>query len=767
MRSIRQPISLLLAGLTSSLLPAQDLDFAPLEAAIRAEMGQLDLPAVSIAVMVAGDMVWSKGFARSEAVGGEEVSGETVYRVASISKLFTATAIMQLVEKGDLDLDRPLTEILPDFEPANQFDKAITLRQILSHHSGLLREPAAGHYFEPGNSLADLVHSLNGQPLVYAPGSRFKYSNAAVSIAGYAVEKATGKGFAEHAQSAILDPLGMDASSFARDSTAAEGARLGSMWTLDGRRFDAPTFELGMLPAANLYASMEDLLRFASSCFLAEYRGDDALLTENSLRAMFRPQFDSDFIGIGFFLDEFQGQRRVGHNGAVYGHATQLFVLPEKGIAVACAVALDFANGSAERMANRALELVLAMEQGREPSEWTQPVEIGASSARALAGRYGDADFWIELQERSGQLIEIPSYGLPTIYWRTGEDYAFHSFDRFNAQLGARKLRTAEGGLRRNDSFLPRIDGEPAAAPDRFRDLIGEYGWDHNVLYILEDAGKLCCLIEWFARYPLSELAADRYRMPDGGMYPGEELRFERDASGAVIAVTVGALRFPRRAVGGDAGATFKIQALHGPEELRKLAAAASPPIESGDFRAPELVDLSQALEGLQLDIRYASTNNFMAMQFYPRAVAMLQRPAAAALARAQETLAGLGYGLLIHDAYRPWSVTKMFWDATPQDMKDFVADPSQGSRHNRGCAVDLTLFRLNSGAALEMVSGYDEFTARAYPDYPGGTWSQRWHRELLREAMESAGFSVYTWEWWHFDYRDWRAYPILDQPIR
>jgi len=122
-----------------------------------------------------------------------------------------------------------------------------------------------------------------------------------------------------------------------------------------------------------------------------------------------------------------------------------------------------------------------------------------------------------------------------------------------------------------------------------------------------------------------------------------------------------------------------------------------------------------------------------------------------------------MGYGLLIHDAYRPWYVTKIFWDATPDDKKIFVADPSEGSRHNRGCAVDLSLYDLATGKPVEMVGVYDEMSERSYPGYPGGTSLQRWHRELLRTVMENEGFLVYEFEWWHFDYGDWRKYPILN----
>ena len=105
-----------------------------------------------------------------------------------------------------------------------------------------------------------------------------------------------------------------------------------------------------------------------------------------------------------------------------------------------------------------------------------------------------------------------------------------------------------------------------------------------------------------------------------------------------------------------------------------------------------------------------------------------------------------------------------MFWDATPEKDHIFVADPAQGSRHNRGCAVDLTLFELKTGQPVKMVGGYDEMSDRSYPDYPGGTSLERWHRELLRQVMEEEGFSVYEAEWWHFDYKDWRKYPILNR---
>jgi D-alanyl-D-alanine dipeptidase len=190
---------------------------------------------------------------------------------------------------------------------------------------------------------------------------------------------------------------------------------------------------------------------------------------------------------------------------------------------------------------------------------------------------------------------------------------------------------------------------------------------------------------------------------------------------------------------------------------------AQEPPKETGSFRTPELVELIKLDRSIKLDIRYATSNNFLGRPLYKEARAFLQRPAAEALVRGNKVLRKKGYGLIIHDGYRPWSVTKIFWDATPDDKKIFVADPSQGSRHNRGCAVDLSLFDLKTGKEVVMPSGYDEMTERSHINYQGGTEEQRRLRDLLKAAMEAEGFAVYEPEWWHYDYKDWKEYPILN----
>lgn len=199
---------------------------------------------------------------------------------------------------------------------------------------------------------------------------------------------------------------------------------------------------------------------------------------------------------------------------------------------------------------------------------------------------------------------------------------------------------------------------------------------------------------------------------------------------------------------------------------LEATAAPQLPPLEMGPFRPPELVELVTLEPGIRLDVRYATANNFMGRRVYEEPRAFLQRPAAEALVRVHRSLRALGYGLVVFDGYRPWSVTKLFWDSVSDAQRPFVADPAQGSRHNRGCAVDLSLYRLDTGEAVAMPSDYDEMNEKAYPDYAGGSAEARELRDLLKKSMAAEGFSVYPTEWWHYDYRDWSRYGILDLPF-
>ncbi len=219
----------------------------------------------------------------------------------------------------------------------------------------------------------------------------------------------------------------------------------------------------------------------------------------------------------------------------------------------------------------------------------------------------------------------------------------------------------------------------PPAPPAHFAGLIGEYGWDHDVLYILEKEGRLHALIEWFFLYPLTEKSPDVFEFPDTGLYHGEKLVFRRDANGKATEVEAASVAFKRRPIDGEDGRTFRITPTRPAEEIRKEIAGARPPVERDGLKPSDLVDLTAFVPGLKLDIRYATAINFLGMPLYTQARALMQRPAAEALARVQAQLAPKGYGLLIHDAYRPWKITKLFWEATPEAQHLFVAEPVEG----------------------------------------------------------------------------------------
>ncbi|PYS71720.1 MAG: hypothetical protein DMF69_09470 [Acidobacteria bacterium] len=303
---------------------------------------------------------------------------------------------------------------------------------------------------------------------------------------------------------------------------------------------------------------------------------------------------------------------------------------------------------------------------------------------------------------------------------------------------------------------------KPLPAPARWRPLIGEYVLDSDTVIVLERDGKLGLLFKRTEFNPLEEIAKGKFQFASNSSHSADRVKFGRDARGKVTEVAIGKSIYKRRPLGPEAGSNqLRVEPLRPVPQLIEEARTAPPPTETGDFLSTDLVELTKLDPTIKLEIRYATTNNLFGTVFYSEPRAFMQRPAAESLVRVNRKLKQSGYGLLVHDAYRPWYVTKVFWDATPEDKKKFVADPSKGSRHNRGCAVDITLYDLKTGKPIEMVSTYDETTDRAYPDYPGGTSLQRWHRDLLRDAMQSEGFTVYEAEWWHFDYRDWQKYRI------
>lgn len=747
--------------------------YAPLTQALTAfiehEMREKGIPALSIALVDSNRVVWSRGFGVENAATGKPATANTVYRVGSVSKLFTDIGIMQLVERGQVDLDVPVQRYLPTFTPTNPSGKPITLRQLMSHYSGLVREPPVGHYFDDTRpTLAATVNSLSQTALVYPPETTRKYSNAAIATVGYVLEKRTGVPFATALQRSVLAPMGLTSSSF--DPSPALLARVPEavMWTMHDRSFPAPTFPLGMAPAGSMYSTMPDLGRFISMLFDGGAGVNGQVLRKATLQEMWRPQFAAAGAttgsGLGFAVNTIDGKRVVEHGGAIYGFATQLSAMPEDRIGVAVSGAKDGVNAVTTRIAREALRLMLALRKKSALPTIAMTTPVPMSLARDVAGSWAQGEQVVDVNVRDSTVLVMASGIEQQLRMHRWAGDTLIADDGLT--FGHRMWRTGEQLMLDGRAYerRPAVATLPEAPPAAWRGLIGEYGWDHNVLYILERGGKLHALIEWFFDYPLTEVSENVYAFPNSGLYAGERIEFTRDPQGRATMAHAAGVPFVRRSWVGEDGGIFRITPVKPVSVLRAEALAALPPAEQGTFRESELTELVQLDSTIRLDIRYASDRNFLSEPMYTQARAFLQKPAAEALVRAHRKLAAQGYGLLIHDGYRPWYVTKMFWDGTPVDKHQFVADPASGSRHNRGGAVDLTMYDLRTGEPVVTTGGYDEMSDRSYPEYPGGSSRQRALREILRTAMEAEGFSVYSAEWWHFDYKDWRQYRIGNQ---
>jgi D-alanyl-D-alanine dipeptidase len=246
---------------------------------------------------------------------------------------------------------------------------------------------------------------------------------------------------------------------------------------------------------------------------------------------------------------------------------------------------------------------------------------------------------------------------------------------------------------------------KPADVSSHLKSVIGEYGTDQQTYSVFERDGKLWVASKSLDAKPLKETSPGTFWAVLG---PNEKAGVDGATRELKVFTYDIGLVFPYRSFGVDEKQVARVTPVRPVEILREEALAAFPPKETGSFRKPDLVEVASLDATVYLDIRYATSNDFLGTPVYSQARAFLQRAAAEALLRIQKKLKPLGYGLLVHDAYRPWYVTKIFWDATPPEGKIFVADPAQGSRHNRGCAVDLTLYNLATGKPIEMTGTYD-----------------------------------------------------------
>ena len=386
-------------------------------ALVRHEMKKRDVTGLSIALVDDQRVVWAEGFGYADKAGNVPASPETVYRAGSISKLFTATAAMQLAERGKMDIDRPLGDYLPGFSIRTRFIDAapVTPRSIMTHHSGLPSDYLSGMWTRNPEPFTRVADRLKDEYAANPPGTVFSYSNLGVTLLGDAIGKVAERDFAYHVRGEILLPLGMSRSSFSpsRDRTplAAKGYRKGSEME------DPP---LRDVPAGGLNTSVLDLSRFVRMVFAGGKAGDHQIVKPETVAEMLRPQntdvpLDLDFrVGLGWMLGGL-GDIDIRNGGPVAHHAGdtllfhgQMIVLPERKLGVVVLANSDTARRVVGKVAAEALMLALEAKTGDRQPEREKP-EGGEGSLPEVAlqqyeGWYATSVGAVNVRKTSGGL---------------------------------------------------------------------------------------------------------------------------------------------------------------------------------------------------------------------------------------------------------------------------------------------------------------------------------------------------------------------------
>eukprot|EP01125_Pyxidicula_operculata_P015623 TRINITY_DN5329_c0_g1_i1.p1 TRINITY_DN5329_c0_g1~~TRINITY_DN5329_c0_g1_i1.p1 ORF type:complete len:833 (-),score=126.24 TRINITY_DN5329_c0_g1_i1:74-2572(-) len=766
---------------------------------INDEMKDKDIPSVAVAIVEGNEVKWAEGFGIANSETNAKATADTIYRIGSVSKLFTDIAVMQCVEKGELSLDADIVDYIPTFNPKNTYGKKITLRNLMSHTSGLPRESPVGNYTDSSEpSLEATVDALNKVELHISPNTDVKYSNAGIAVVGRTLEKLKSKPFVEHLEESVIQPLGMTNSTFKRP----QGVPLsdGLMWGYDGRKFKAPTFELGEAPAGCMYSTVLDLAKFLIAIFndgTSPITGK-SILKKETLEEMLKPQHEvkdrkAPRMGLGFRIRETDdGAIMHQHGGAIYGFATFFRFIKDENVGVAVVANKDAMVAWANQFSEYVLQQVRSVRKNIPASlKWHKLIMPETEFCFKMEGDYLTKDnerlsvkfrkgCSLDLLGRTPDILTVEGTkvgGIKKVRMIDGTrrlvvDDVFNltpdlTYVEYNDDFS--KITVSGNEFHRCQSLLPIPQ-----LPKSWEPLIGEYGFDHSIWYICEMFGKLYCLALFFDYSEITHIGGDEdpnlFTFPQNlwNLFSFEKLRFVWNSDNTQVeGFKVGeSLFLPRRLKDVNSKIQFRIPLASKVEDLRPIALKATPPtvFMQEPKRDIELVELKSIDPTIQYDLRYATSNNFFGTPMYSSSHAFLQKPAAEALGRVHKALEKEGYGLLIHDPYRPWYVTKIFWMGVPDSMKIFVADPDKGSQHNRGCAVDLTLVDLKTGQPVDVGAGYDEPTDRSFADYPGGTSQHRHLRRVLRSAMEKEGFVVYVFEWWHFDYKDAPHYPICNK---
>ena len=292
--------------------------------------------------------------------------------------------------------------------------------------------------------------------------------------------------------------------------------------------------------------------------------------------------------------------------------------------------------------------------------------------------------------------------------------------------------------------------------------LLGMYYGNASVFLLREDKGNLQIVYHSnpddrdFSQaniFPLKKVRFDSYTLnEEGPLFGGEvAVHFERDSDGNGIVCKIGGKRFARSFFPGEGNRVYQLEANADYQSLKAEAPKAAIPSKLRQGQAGRLVRMRSVVPNVRFDLRYAGTNNIFGVPLYDASEAYAEAETSAALKKAADKLAIHGYGLLVWEGYRPWYVSRLAYELLPKDKKGMMPSPDKGEDRNTGRTVDVSLYDLASGEAVQMISDFDEVSLRQFPGFAGGTEQQRNLRDMLTAVMKDCGFNQGKEEWWHF----------------
>ena len=726
---------------------------------INHQLADKNIPGLSISVVRAQETVFESGFGYSDIKQQVPASPYTVYHGGTLAQLFTTIAVLQRVELGYLNLDEPIATYLPEFAPQNPYGLPLTLRQILSHQSGLPTEPPVGHSFDPSpRTLQETIYSLNNTSVVYPPETFTKVSNAGFGVAGLIIEQSLDRPFTQYMR-AILDRMDLMRTSYSPRLDLKSKLARGYSRGFEHLLIPTTDFEAGNIPALNLYTTVNDLGTFLKVIFADGQSPNGAIVSPRSLEEMWTIQLSTVRklipYGLGLAVSELNGRTRASLASSHNGYSAFIDFIPEYKIGVVIQANVEKSESTLKQISTYALQLLMNEQDGFMPPPIPRTYSVEASTFAQALGYYESPD-----------PIHISALNNDLYLYRSGNRYRLK-------QLGDSLIvddQHAYGTILLSDGLSIQLDNtlyvKKTAPPsdiesgEQYDALVGAYGFKERPINLVHQQGQLYAIKDWVTAYKLDPVQTDTFALPADGLYGGENVSVLRDEVGAILGIQFANMTLDKIPV---TDVQYRVTELPLNQPFSPFTKTNSPPPQDTTLLDSQLVDLTMIDPLLNMEVNLASTDNIFGTKLYNDARILLQLPIANALFNIKRKIRSDNLGLIIYDAYRPWRTSQAIWNSVPDSLKLYFTSPEQGSCQNRGAGVSVSLFLLNTGQPITMPTPYGVLSSEAYADYPLLPTEEQNNKELLRQLMESEGFKASKYKWWHFDHITCEDYPVID----